>query len=311
MDKYESNPDRNAYTDAEKSKLAGIQDGAQVNAPLYGATGQNTNGAMTQKATTEALALKADILNVYDKSTSDSNYQPKITATGNTNILLAPTSAGGQPVARAISDMLIKQGKKYPGITPDGNNLVISDPLFSSNVSDWYEGMEITVSSDTNIASGLGIDFNGIGRWIYDAVSGGARIQALNAGQELKIYYSQIAQNWILSDFGSDEKAKLDFEDEQQVGSLTGLDVTKNLVTLTTSANQTLTINSVTVQNKAFIIEVTATAAITVALPASSGNCINMPDKASISIASGKTSIIHVYKNSRSGKWVINVEEGA
>ena len=48
----------NDFTDALKTKLDGIEAGAEVNDPLYSTTGSNTNGAMTQAATTNALALK-------------------------------------------------------------------------------------------------------------------------------------------------------------------------------------------------------------------------------------------------------------
>lgn len=48
----------NDFTDALKTKLDGIEAGAEVNDPLYSTTGSNTNGAMTQAATTNALAQK-------------------------------------------------------------------------------------------------------------------------------------------------------------------------------------------------------------------------------------------------------------
>lgn len=48
----------NDFTDTFKTKLEGIEAGAQVNSPLYSTTGTNTNGAMTQAATTNALAQK-------------------------------------------------------------------------------------------------------------------------------------------------------------------------------------------------------------------------------------------------------------
>ena len=48
----------NDFTDALKTKLDGIEAGAEVNDPLYSTTGSNTNGAMTQAATTNAIAQK-------------------------------------------------------------------------------------------------------------------------------------------------------------------------------------------------------------------------------------------------------------
>lgn len=51
---YESNPDTNAFTDAEKTKLAGIEAGANKTTVVQG-TGNSTTSVMSQKAVTDAL----------------------------------------------------------------------------------------------------------------------------------------------------------------------------------------------------------------------------------------------------------------
>lgn len=86
----------NDFTDADKTKLGGIESGAQVNVQsdwdqadntkddyiknkptippgveLYNSTGQNTDGAMTQKATTDALDLKVDAVSGKGLSSND------------------------------------------------------------------------------------------------------------------------------------------------------------------------------------------------------------------------------------------------
>lgn len=86
----------NDFTDADKSKLTGIEAGAEVNVQsdwdqtdtdaddyiknkpaippgvtLYNSTGQNTDGAMTQKATTDALGLKVDAVSGMGLSSND------------------------------------------------------------------------------------------------------------------------------------------------------------------------------------------------------------------------------------------------
>ena len=86
----------NDFTDADESKLAGIEAGAEVNVQsdwdqtdtdaddyiknkptippgvtLYNSTGQNTDGAMTQKATTDALGLKVDAVSGMGLSSND------------------------------------------------------------------------------------------------------------------------------------------------------------------------------------------------------------------------------------------------
>src|SRR5699024_2631793 len=52
---YESNPDTNAFTDAEKTKLAGIKAEANKTTVVQG-TGSSTTSVMSQKAVTDALA---------------------------------------------------------------------------------------------------------------------------------------------------------------------------------------------------------------------------------------------------------------
>lgn len=73
------------------------------------------------------------------------------------------------------------------------------------------------------------------------------------------------------NDFDNTYKAKIDFIGSQTVTSLASLAVTKQVVNISTSANQTLSIASVAVQDAAFVIVVNATAAITVTLPTTTG----------------------------------------
>ena len=61
----------NDFTDALKTKLEGIETGAEVNDPLYSTTGSNTDGAMTQSATTNALDTKVDKATGKQLSTND------------------------------------------------------------------------------------------------------------------------------------------------------------------------------------------------------------------------------------------------
>lgn len=73
----------NDFTDALKTKLDGIEAGAQVNSPLYSTTGSNTNGAMTQAATTNALAQKLSHGNL----TTGIGLEKSVTGSGtNTNV---------------------------------------------------------------------------------------------------------------------------------------------------------------------------------------------------------------------------------
>ena len=58
---YEAEADTNAFTDAEKSKLAGIQSGAEVNRTLDAVpTDGNTANSVSSDGVFDALALKAD-----------------------------------------------------------------------------------------------------------------------------------------------------------------------------------------------------------------------------------------------------------
>lgn len=73
----------NDFTDALKTKLDGIEAGAEVNDPLYGTTGSNTNGAMTQAATTNAIAQKLSHGNL----TTGIGLEKTVTGSGtNTNV---------------------------------------------------------------------------------------------------------------------------------------------------------------------------------------------------------------------------------
>jgi hypothetical protein len=101
--------------------------------------------------------------------------------------------------------------------------------------------------------------------------------------------------------------AKIDFIGSQAVTSLTSLAVTKQIVNISTSGNQVLSIASVSVSDAAFAIVVKAAANITVTLPAT-GDYVSMYGDL-LSVDSGKVAIIHVFYNTVDLKYYINVEE--
>jgi len=112
------------------------------------------------------------------------------------------------------------------------------------------------------------------------------------------------------NDFDATYKAKLDFIGNQTLTSLSSMAVTKQIATVSAAANQSLSITSVALYDAAFAIVVKATAAITVTLPTASPY-VNMPNKASVSVASGKTLIIHCFYSSGNSLYYLNTEEQA
>ena len=98
----------------------------------------------------------------------------------------------------------------------------------------------------------------------------------------------------------------LDFVGQQSAASLTNLAVTKKNVTLTTNANQTLSITSVVVKNEAFVVRVNATANIKITVPASGANYVNLIGDTSFDVANGKTAIMTIHQDSSDNKYIIS-----
>ena len=107
------------------------------------------------------------------------------------------------------------------------------------------------------------------------------------------------------------DQAKLDFNGRQNISSLTNIAVTKENVVLNanTNANHTLSFASVSVLDASFTIRITATANITITLPASNAVYANGFGETSVAIDSGKGIHIHAYRDSGDSKYYFNIEE--
>lgn len=81
----------NDFTTAEKEKLSGIEDGAQVNYPLYLGLGPNEDGAVAQSVVTEALGGKQDTFKYFVEDTENLSAQQVVANdvddVNNTNIV--------------------------------------------------------------------------------------------------------------------------------------------------------------------------------------------------------------------------------
>lgn len=106
----------NDFTDALKTKLDGIEAGAEVNDPLYSTTGSNTNGAMTQAATTNAIAQKLSHGNL----TASGGLEKTVTGSGTNTAIDIHIADGGVTTAKLadnavttakITDLNVTTGK--------------------------------------------------------------------------------------------------------------------------------------------------------------------------------------------------------
>ena len=141
-----------------------------------------------------------------------------------------------------------------------------------------------------------------------DSVSYGASAKMV---QNLR---QNIAENYVLKEankglMNTADQAKFDFVGSVTPASqsLTGVQVTKNVVCVSAGTNQTLSIGSVAVNDAAFIIHFTASAAITVAIP-NTGIYQSKAD-ALYTLASGDIILIHGVYISAKGVYSLNVEK--
>ena len=98
------------------------------------------------------------------------------------------------------------------------------------------------------------------------------------------------------NDFDNTYKAKLDFIGSETALSLSNMVISKQIVHVNPASNEAVTISSVAVQDAAFVIVVTAAAAITIAVP-DTGSYINMSES-SYTLASGDMIEIHGFYSS-------------
>jgi len=133
----------NNYTTNEKNKLAGIASGAEVNSPLYSTTGTNTDGAMTQNATTTALNNKVDSskqVGVTTVTVLNDGTEFKATTTNGTtttfarvlpdesDIITQTDHIGSESAIYTYDAYAIMERKKYVGET--GSRTFISQQLY-------------------------------------------------------------------------------------------------------------------------------------------------------------------------------------
>lgn len=116
---------------------------AQVELPTaYSTTGQNTDGYMTQKATTDALATKADASSLNNYVTVNV-FNASLTDKANVSDLAAKAN---------VSDLAAKADKSY--VDAQIANIPTGGSGGSTNVGQENEGKLVVVGSDGNIVSG-------------------------------------------------------------------------------------------------------------------------------------------------------------
>jgi len=175
-------------------QVANVLNGKQPN--IAGAAGAT---ALLVKPTTNGGAPQERALNTLMLSPTASTAQ--------TQVAMIPATQGNAPDKKPLSDFAMQARintlapafKRYINPTISGSSIVITDPNISSSVSEWYEGMTIIIQTNAAISSNLGITLNGIGKWVYTAVSGGSRVSTLAANSPLSIYYSQARGDWVVS----------------------------------------------------------------------------------------------------------------
>ena len=116
------------------------------------------------------------------------------------------------------------------------------------------------------------------------------------------------------NDFNDVAKGKLDFEGSTGgITSLNNMAITKHWTHVSASTNQSFSIASVAVSDKAFVVVFTATAALTIAMPSTSTpstptDYINKGED-SYTLAAGDVILLHAFKSSIDNKYYINAEE--
>ena len=108
------------------------------------------------------------------------------------------------------------------------------------------------------------------------------------------------------NDFDGNYKARLDFEGSENLAgnSLSNLAITKHISHISVSGTQSFTVASVVVNNKAFVVDVLATAAATINLP-STGTYINMSADNTYTLAANERIEIQCFYSTASSKYHI------
>lgn len=165
----------NDFTDALKTKLEGIEAGAEVNDPLYSTTGSNTDGAMTQAATTNALDTKVDKVTGKQLSTNDftDTLKTKLDSVETGAQVNRPIYTGtgqntdGSMTQKAVTDAL--DAKQNVLINGSITNSLIQDGAvtgakLSTGVNSWINNIDrlhvplAPTSQDTSIPTGADLN---------------------------------------------------------------------------------------------------------------------------------------------------------
>jgi len=98
--------------------------------------------------------------------------------------------------------------------------------------------------------------------------------------------------------------AHLEFFGSEKKTSLSNMEISKQVVYVAVSSNQSFSISSVSVMEQAFVVVVAALADITISLP-TAGKYVNR--KSAASLKTGETLEINVFQSSESGKYHLSI----
>ena len=159
-----------SYTTEEKTKLSGIASGAEVNvqpdwnvtdktsdayiknkpiipdgAKLYSTTGQNTDGAMTQKAATDEFDKKVD--KVKDKGLSTNDFTNDYKSQVDSNTSARHTHSNKSVLDNITASYTTEEKEKLQGIEAEANKTTSVDGLTGGNIKGTSGDKPLTVQS--------------------------------------------------------------------------------------------------------------------------------------------------------------------
>lgn len=194
----------NDYTNEEKSKLAGIEAGAEVNNPLYTTTGQNTDGAMTQKAVTDALSdVENSIPTALSELTQDATHRlvtdtEKSTWNAKSDFSGSYNDLTNKPTIPTTTSELTNDSNFV-----SDSNYVHTDNNYTTTEKNKLAGIESGAQKNpTTLPNpyGLTIKQNGVQQGYYD---GGSEVEIdLAGGDKEEAYITQA--NGSISGSGED-----------------------------------------------------------------------------------------------------------
>ena len=249
MDNMVEGTSTKILSDTERTKLAGIADGAEVNPDNSSIKTQYESNADTNAFTDAEKTLLANQsgTNTGDQDLSGLAEKTNVLEKDNTGAFTP--SADYHPATKKYVDDNAGAGGDITGPASSTDHAIVR---FDGTTGKTIQDSAVVINDDGQVGIGGSIDPEGADLTVYDNVSGGGAIKVLNTSGDLKLQFGDLAFNVLngsyIRTYDTDTSGNKTFEVNSSNGDV---DITGSYKINNTSINTAGTLSNVAYLNQA------------------------------------------------------------